>query len=104
MQPSHPILRKLEETPIAEITAPELAATLADARILQEEDTGICGPIRALELEGAVLLQEQTDQGRILLRRLPSAAAARQLIAERLEIYERMWDGCGCKIHYFDES
>jgi hypothetical protein len=99
---SHPILRRLEESPIAELSKRELQELLGAAELLQEEETGICGPIRALRLAGAVLLQEQTDHDQILLRRLPSAEAARQLIAERLEIYERMWDGCGCKVHYFE--
>ena len=27
---------------------------------------------------------------------------ARAFVEERLETYDRMWDGCGCKVHYLD--
>jgi len=26
---------------------------------------------------------------------------AEEFIKERLEIYNRMWDGCGCKVDYY---
>jgi len=27
---------------------------------------------------------------------------AAKFVEERLDIYEKMWDGCGCKVKYYD--
>jgi 5S rRNA maturation endonuclease (ribonuclease M5) len=35
------------------------------------------------------------------LRIMRDEDAAGQFIAERIETYERMWEGCGCKIDYY---
>jgi hypothetical protein len=35
------------------------------------------------------------------MRRLSDADEACQFVQRRLEDYERVWDGCGCKIDYY---
>jgi hypothetical protein len=37
-----------------------------------------------------------------VIRRLTGAGEARALVARRLETYDKMWDGCGCKVDYHD--
>ncbi len=51
-------------------------------------------------LDGYSLVQEETPDGQILLRRLGSREAAEEFVEDRLATYERMWDGCGCKVDY----
>jgi hypothetical protein len=36
-----------------------------------------------------------------VIRRLADEAAAARFVADRLATYERMWDGCGCRIDYY---
>ena len=86
------------------ITAAELPELLAVGRCLREVDTRLAGVLRVLELGGVLLMQEQTTRGQLLVRRIASLEAAEGLIAGRLEIYERMWDGCGCKVDYFTDT
>jgi hypothetical protein len=31
-----------------------------------------------------------------------SAVAAQQFVADRMAQYERMWDGCGCRVRYYE--
>ena len=38
----------------------------------------------------------------VLVRIRPDLEAAEEFVRRRLEIYERMWDGCGCKVNYDD--
>jgi hypothetical protein len=44
---------------------------------------------------------EQPSAGERVLRRLSDAEEAQRFVKGRLEAYERMWDGCGCKIDYY---
>lgn len=38
------------------------------------------------------------------LRLLGGPEEARAFVEKRLEEYERMWDGCGVKVEYYEES
>ena len=51
--------------------------------------------------DGRILVQEETPEREVLVRKLASIDAANGLVDGRLADYERMWDGCGCKIDYF---
>ncbi len=80
---------------------PDEARTLVEAgRLVREVDTRLAGMLRVLELDGALVVQEQTTRGRHVARVVPSLEAAEALICDRLAVYERMWDGCGCKVDY----
>ena len=83
------------------LTAEERDELLASAVVLSEDDTQLCGPIRVLDLDGTTVVQEQAREGEILLREMPSVVGARKFVEERLASYERLWDGCGCKIDYY---
>jgi hypothetical protein len=48
------------------------------------------------------MVQEETPDRVVLTRRMATREAAEAFVNDRLEIYERMWDGCGCKINYSD--
>ena len=75
-------------------------AILARAEIVREEATMLAGPIRVLAVDGGIQVLEEAPDGRRLLRDYPDRAAADAFVDRRLETYDRMWDGCGCKIDY----
>ena len=85
---------------VERLSPEQLGTLLARATLRREEDTRIAGMIRIIEADGSILVQEQTPEGEILVRRVGSAVEAQALVEKRLEAYERMWDGCGCKIDY----
>jgi hypothetical protein len=58
--------------------------------------------IRILSVDGTILIQEETPDREVLARAMATREDANTFVNKRLEIYERMWDGCGCKIDYFD--
>jgi hypothetical protein len=85
------------------LTADELSALLAAAKLLREDSTAMAGPLRVLRVGGRILIQEQVPVTKqLVVRELPSMAEADRFVAARLDTYERMWDGCGCKIDYFE--
>lgn len=83
-----------------QVDAVTWAAILARAHLLRTEDTTLAGFLRVLWLDGEIWVEEEPPDGRILLRRFDDRAAADAFVDRRLETYDRMWDGCGCKIDY----
>ena len=79
-----------------------LVDLLESAEVLRQDNTCVAGWIRVLAFRGDVLVQEETPDGHALARRMPSIKQAYAFVDRRLETYERMWDGCGCKVEYFD--
>ena len=95
------MLRRLEKSPRLSLSPEELTGLLAAVTIVREEDTCISGMLRILLLgNDTVLVQEETPRREALVRVRPSLQAAEDFVRKRLEIYERTWDGCGCKVDY----
>jgi hypothetical protein len=72
-----------------------------DFHIIYEADTGISDKIRILGKDDRHFIQETASKQEILIRRMKSISEAEELVKQRLEIYEKMWDGCGCKVDYY---
>jgi len=95
------LMREISQKVVAIIDRGDLAALLERAEVVREEDTILAGRIRILSLDEQVLVQEETPDRDVLVRELVSIDEANRLVDSRLADYERMWDGCGCKIDYF---
>ena len=80
----------------------ELDELLSNSELILEENTFISDKIRLLKLENDLILQEKTTNDEYLIRIVKSEEDAKELIRQRLEIYEKMWDGCGCRIEYYE--
>ncbi len=96
----HDLLERPSGKAIVAIGSEELEDLLGSAETVRESDTGISGSIRVLIVAGTAVVQEQTSAGELLLRRMPSTEDAKRFVEQRVAAYERMWDGCGCKIDY----
>jgi hypothetical protein len=94
------IIREASESSVVKIDREELDTVLDTAEVIRAEDTALAGWIRILSLGGHVLVQEETPERELLVRKLASLDAAHELVDGRLADYERMWDGCGCTIDY----
>lgn len=95
------LIERIARQGVVEIDPDGLEALLGWARIVRDEDTRLSGRIRVIAVGGAVLVQEQTPRGVLLVRRIATVEAAERLVDDRLATYERMWDGCGCKVDYY---
>lgn len=84
------------------ITKIELNELLLKSQIIVEKDTLISDKIRLLKHSNQLILQEKTTKDEYLIRMVKSLEEGEELIKQRMEIYDRMWDGCGCKVDYYN--
>jgi hypothetical protein len=94
------LIEGMVEGEVRSLVSDDLSGLLEAAETIRADNTRLSGWIRILSLEGRVVVQEETPDGEILLRRLGSRATAERFVQGRLADYERMWDGCGCRIDY----
>ncbi len=87
------LLGRLDGPSPMRLAAVEWAAVLESAGIIREENTGVAGMLRVLDLDGTVYVQEETPDRQILLRPRPTVGEAMVFVDHRLQTYERMWDG-----------
>jgi hypothetical protein len=94
------LTERIGESVVVSLDPDRLPGLLEVAVTMRAEDTRLAGWIRILRIEGRLVVQEETPEGEVLLRGLASRDAAERFVDRRLSDYERMWDGCGCRIDY----
>ena len=80
----------------------DLKELLSQSKVIIEKDTLISDKIRLLKFEKELLIQEKTTKDEFIIRLMKTKKEAEDFIKQRLEIYDRMWDGCGCRVEYYD--
>jgi len=96
------IIEKARKSKYVKLSESELVNLLSASQILQDEETNISDKIRLLKFNGELLIQEKTDKDELLIRLMKTKEEADYFIKERLEIYDKMWDGCGCRVDYYN--
>jgi hypothetical protein len=69
-------------------------------REIERHATHFAGDLVLLQSGDEFAALEQPSPDQWVLRHLPDRTAAQDFVRERLAQYDRMWDGCGCKIDY----
>jgi hypothetical protein len=95
------IQTQLQEKNYATISRNDLAVLLEDFQLVQEENTFVSGLIRILAGAQSHWVQEEDTRGKIFIRNFTDLAEAKKFVSDRLVTYDKMWDGCGCKIDYY---
>jgi hypothetical protein len=54
-----------------------------------------------MSYNGRTFTQELTLKNEVALRGFESLQKAQEFVTDRLAVYEKMWDGCGCKVDYY---
>lgn len=96
------IVNSFKNNKVLLLPAAELSPLLDSAEVIAEKDTIVNGKVRILKLEGKILFQETTAKDELALRKFARLKDAQKLVEERLEVYENMWNGCGCKVKYYE--
>jgi hypothetical protein len=96
------IFNKALSTNYLIIEEDELKLVLDNSELLRIEDTHLSDFIRVLKYEDNLFIQEKTFKNEILIRKMNSMKDVDLFVQERLDYYERKWDGCGCKIDYYE--
>lgn len=55
-----------------------------------------------VRFDSRLVAVEQARSDEWVVRPLPDETEAREFIERRQAEYDRMWNGCGCKIDYYD--
>jgi hypothetical protein len=80
----------------------ELDTLLKSSEILIVKDTVINDKVRILKVDNIFLFQEITNKDEIAFRKFNHLKDAEALVQDRLAVYENMWNGCGCKVNYYE--
>lgn len=96
------IFNKALSTNFLIIEEADLKSVLDNSEILRVEDTHLSDLIRVLKYDDNFFIQETTFKKEILIRKMNSMNDVDFFVKERLDYYERKWDGCGCKIDYYE--
>ena len=96
------LIKKAKKNKYVIISRNQLNNLLSYSKLIQEKESQISGKIRLLKFNGELLIQEKTDKDELLIRLMKTKEEADYFIKERLEIYDKMWDGCGCKVDYYN--
>ena len=95
------IIDEAKEKKYQLISEETLNFLLSDSEILIEKDTLISDKIRLLKFEDNFLIQEKSNKDELLIRLMKSKKEGEDFINSRMETYDKMWDGCGCKVEYY---
>ncbi|WP_150109269.1 hypothetical protein [Caldithrix abyssi] len=96
------LLQQLEKVKYLAITPEQVQWLLDHCRLVVEHDTMVADKIRLLQCGESYVVQEKSDKGEFLARRFATELQARDFVMARMKIYEDMWDGCGCKVYYYE--
>ena len=92
---------RLKAARIVPLTQGEWEAAAATFEEVERHDTGVAGDLLIVQGASGLAAVEAPTSGQQVIRALPDVDAARAFVQERMAQYERMWDGCGCKIDYY---
>jgi hypothetical protein len=94
------LIKRLKTQPVVLLKAAEHEQLMASSDLLREEDTMLAGSIRILAIAEMNVVQERSPAGERYARFMSSREDADLFLENRLATYEKMWDGCGCKVDY----
>jgi hypothetical protein len=96
------IIDKLGQKELVVLPRTDFDSLLETFEVVRVEDTLLAGNIYLLRTEvGLAVVEYPTRTTQAVIRPVANREAADSLIDDRLETYDRMWDGCGCRINYF---
>lgn len=95
------VLETLGRGRIVEIREEEWQAISGGFKAVESHETGHAGKLLIVQAGDAFAAVESPASGKRVLRPLADQFAVRSFVTDRLDTYERMWNGCGCKIDYY---
>jgi hypothetical protein len=95
------ILDYLKTKPVIILSTEKFEDLLEEIEVVEEQDTYFRDKIRILRKDDIILIQEKAKKDEIIIRKVESVEKGSEFIEDRLKIYEKMWNGCGCKIDYY---
>lgn len=70
--------------------------------VVERHNTQLAGDLLIIRVGNALAALESPSRDARVARLLGGEEEVRAFVQKRLEEYERMWDGCGVKVEYFE--
>jgi len=97
----HELNERLLTERVVAIAEAEWRDSAASFPEVERHDTMVAGHLLIVRTPSGLAAVEQPKPDERVIRHLGDHDAVRQFVSERLSLYERMWDGCGCKVDYY---
>jgi hypothetical protein len=92
--------RRLRSEGIVTMAATEWEELAEGFEEVERHATFLAGDLVIARGSAGPVAVEQPSSGERVVRRLADDEV-RRFVQDRLDTYERMWDGCGCKVEYY---
>lgn len=93
--------RALQTARLVRLSGSEWESMADEFEDVERHHTVVAGDLVIIRVDGVYAAVEQPRTEERVVRRLDDGERMRAFVRERLEQYERMWDGCGCRIDYY---
>jgi hypothetical protein len=93
--------RRLTAEHIVPLTAGEWAALADVLDEIERHHTMVAGDLLVVRTAAGLAAVERPTRDERVVRLLGEESAVSAFVAERMAQYERMWDGCGCRVDYY---
>ncbi len=101
---SEELQRRLGASELVILDEAEWTAIAPQLEVVGRHETFLAGELLVVRTEAGLAAVERPEEGCRVVRPLGDADRAEAFVRGRLEAYERMWDGCGCRVDYYDPS
>ncbi len=91
---------RLASEKVVSLPTPEWESMKDAFEEVERHATFIAGDLVIVRRHGVLYALEEPSSRERVLRRLHEDEV-RSFVRDRLETYERMWDGCGCRVEYY---
>lgn len=97
----HELESRLAAGEIVVLTIANWQALAPAFAVRAQHDTQMKGLLTIIATSLGLAAVEEPSHTQRVVRLLGDERAVRRFVDERLATYERMWDGCGCKVDYY---
>ena len=92
--------KRLRDEGLLSVSPAEGSSLVSACQEIERHATHFAGDLILLQIDEGFAIVEQPSDEEWVIRHLKTREAANEFIAKRIAQYDRMWDGCGCKIDY----
>ena len=93
--------QRLCDQRIVPLTHEDWEAVAGSVEEVERHHTTVAGALLVIRTEHGLAAVEQPTPSTRVVRLLGSLETVRAFVDDRMALYERMWDGCGCKVDYY---
>jgi len=97
------ISRRISANRLLVLRPGEAGEIAQQAELVEKHGTLGQGDLMVMSWLGMRIVIEQADAETFIARRFSDQREVDLFVERRLDQYERMWDGCGCRIDYYEE-